>query len=244
MKKIYLLFFAFIITGNVVLAQAGNLDSSFGTNGQVITDVSAQPDYLYDGVLQTDGKIIAAGSSDYPYKSTLVRYKTNGRLDFTFGTNGVSAFQVNAKLSEVYAVAIQQDGKIVTAGYIKGLTYKSMCVLRFKNNGDIDSTFGKDGVVIIDVPKNNLVGTGIVVQPDGKIVVAGSLAQGSSDDPKIGIVVARFKSNGQPDSSFNSTGIKFLRPAQFCNASAIALSNNGKILVAGYAYNYPNPDIL
>jgi uncharacterized delta-60 repeat protein len=242
MKKIYLVFFAATIISNALFAQSGNLDSSFGTNGQMITDVSGQPDYLYDGVLQSDGKIITAGSSNYPLQSTLVRYKTNGKLDFTFGTNGISTFKIDAKSSEIYAVALQQDGKIVATGYSGDFNHTSLSVLRFKNNGSIDSSFGKNGVAIIDVPKNKLSGTGIVVQPDGKIVVAGSLSIGSVDDPKSGIVVGRFKSNGQPDSSFNNTGIKFLKPAQFCNASAIALSNNGKILVAGYAYNYPNPD--
>ncbi|MEP6684335.1 MAG: T9SS type A sorting domain-containing protein [Parafilimonas sp.] len=236
MKKFYSLCFAVFTICNVSFSQTGNLDSSFGKNGQVITDVSAQPDYLNSGALQPDGKIIAVGSSGYPLRNTLVRYKTNGHLDFSFGVNGISTFQIDAKSSEITAVALQQDGKIVATGYSGNTNHQSLSVLRFANNGSIDSSFGKKGVALIDVPKNNLVGTSIAVQPDGKIVVAGSLSRGSSSDPKIGIVIARFKSNGQPDSSFNNNGTKFLKPGLGCNAADITLLTDGKILVAGYSY--------
>jgi len=141
-------------------------------------------------------------------------------------------------------VALQQDGKIVATGYAGNSNHTSLSVLRFKNNGRIDSSFGKNGVAIIDAPKNKLSGTGIVVQPDGKIVVAGSLSIGSVDDPKSGIVVGRFTSNGQPDSSFNNTGTKFLKPSQNCDAAALALLSDGKILIAGYGYKYPDRDTI
>src|SRR4051795_10172574 len=95
----------------------GTLNSSFGTGGKVTTDFGGT-DSCKGVALQSDGKIVAVGSStsvitlDY----ALARYDTDGSLDNTFGTGGIVTTDFNGLADEANAVAIQSDGKIVACG--------------------------------------------------------------------------------------------------------------------------------
>src|SRR3989304_2221926 len=104
-------------------AADGDIDTTFGTNGKVTTAIGSGDDYAYALGIQSDGKIVAAGySSDMVsgdsgrYDFALVRYNADGTLDTTFGTGGKVTTPIGISHDEVYAVAIQTDGKIVVAG--------------------------------------------------------------------------------------------------------------------------------
>ncbi len=98
----------------------GNLDLTFGTNGKAITAVGTSNDEARSISIQNDGKIVVTGFSDdgtgNDYKNfAIVRYLSDGSLDTSFGTSGKVTTDMDNN-SEAYGVAIQEDGKIVSAG--------------------------------------------------------------------------------------------------------------------------------
>jgi len=107
------------------------LDSAFGTNGEVITDLGILHQESSAVELQADGKIVLAGTSNHNF--TLMRYWRNGRLDHSFGGKGIVITDVGNGRGECTSIAIQPDGKMVLAGY-SGSKY---VILRYKG----DSTF-------------------------------------------------------------------------------------------------------
>ena len=96
----------------------GDLDSSFGTNGIVVTRADGSMEYAHSVANQNDGKIVAAGHSDIfgSDNFALARYNTDGTLDATFGTNGIVVTRTDGSNEIANSVAIQKDGKIVAAG--------------------------------------------------------------------------------------------------------------------------------
>lgn len=99
-----------------------DLDSSFGNGGRVVTDVSGRYDEARALAIQADGRIVAAGVTGTGSNEgfALVRYKTDGALDRTFGVGGTVITDVSRGSDAVWAVAIQSDGKIVAAGVASG----------------------------------------------------------------------------------------------------------------------------
>jgi uncharacterized delta-60 repeat protein len=169
----------------------GTLDLTFGSNGTVLTDFSGgSHDVATALALQPDGKIVVAGRShlfgpDDDTDFALARYLPNGTLDPTFGHNGMVLSDFGAQESVSFQeLALQQDGKIVAAGGNSGFVN----LARYRPNGTLDSTFGREGRVT-----NEFIGisgvAALAIQPhDGRLVVAGSSdASGSVD-----IVLARY----------------------------------------------------
>jgi uncharacterized delta-60 repeat protein len=120
-------------------------------------------------LIQSDGKIIAGGyDSQSVGNYTLVRYLANGSLDTTFGTNGVA---VDAEFTGNCDIAQQVDGKIVLVG---GFDTSRISYLRYLNNGQLDTSFPVNGP-IANVGLLGYAST-VLIQPDNKIVVCGSLS--------------------------------------------------------------------
>jgi uncharacterized delta-60 repeat protein len=148
---------------SLLMAQAGSLDPTFGNNG-IATTANTVADAA---TLQSDGKIVVAGSipnSQNFQQGGLLRYTSNGVLDSSFGTGGkVLIAAGSSEAGTAFAVAIQADGKILTAAPAS----IRLTVFRFNTNGTLDNTFGTNGTVEIDaagiLPSNG----GIALQPDG-----------------------------------------------------------------------------
>jgi uncharacterized delta-60 repeat protein len=162
----------------------GSLDRSFGTGGQVVTNVSEGSNYVTAIVVQPDGKIVVATVS------ALVRYSAGGALDSSFGRGGIALTRGGA----TWALAIQRDRKLVTALDPFGLA-------RFLEDGSADTSFGRNGKVRTDFHPGGF-GSDVVVRPDRKIVVAGTV--GTS--PRRDFALARYTSSGRLDSSFGRGG--------------------------------------
>jgi uncharacterized delta-60 repeat protein len=157
----------------------GTLDNSFGgANGIVLMDIDNQSIWVGGMALQPDGKIIVNGlnrnPSNYVVSSSIVRYNANGTLDNTFGTTGIvriiNPSQSFASIAR--ALAIQQNGKILTAGNRNG----TFAISRYNSDGTIDTSFGTNGVVITAIGNNleyNVISS-IALQRDGKIVAVGT----------------------------------------------------------------------
>jgi uncharacterized delta-60 repeat protein len=217
----------------------GTLDYTFGTNGNVTTLVGAFEDHASSIVIQTDGKIITAGSSSNgtDYDFTLVRYNSDGTLDNTFGTNGIVTTQIGNYGDLAFSSAIQSDGKIVAAGYSVISNGDFLFALaRYNTNGTLDNTFGINGKVT--TPVGDGIAYSIVIQSDGKIVAAG-YREGTDFD----IVLTRYNTNGTLDNSFGTNGIVTTDIGTSHNeANSVAIQSDGKIVAAGYSFNGINTD--
>src|ERR1019366_7376075 len=215
-RAVLLIFSILLIASQQAAAQAGHLDPTFGSGGIVTTDFGDQGNSNKASAnavtIQSNGKIVVGGGvpshTGFPVPA-VARYNTNGSLDTSFGTGGIVA---TPSIEDVpfTAITLQTDGKIVAVA--GGFT---AYVVRYTINGVLDSTFGTGGVVTLNFI-NGPSASGVLVQPDGKILVA---------DHDL----FRFLSDGQFDTSFGSGGTA--RTAGY-PATGLALLPNGKILVA------------
>ncbi len=206
----------------------GSLDSSFGGVGIVTTDVGSFDDEGVSVALQSDGKIVVAGSTVVPdYDFVVVRYNTDGSLDSSFDADGILTSDLNSGSDDFVAnVLVQLDGKILLAGTSGG----DFAVVRYNSNGSLDLSFSTDGKVITDLGGDEY-GRNMAIQGDGKIVVVGSTSDGSTN---IDFALARYNSNGTLDNSFDGDGIliRGLTSARD-EAFAVAIQSDGKILAGG-----------
>lgn len=206
----------------------GTLDSSFGSGGEVTTTFPTFTAASGNAaVLQSDGKLIVAGmASSYSTGDVfaLARYNSDGTLDAKFGSGGLVATPLSTfTQGGAQAVALQGDGKIVLTGTVMDQGGTAFGVARYNSDGSLDTTFGLDGLAIAPFYYwESATPSGLAVQPDGKIVVAGTAA--------AQVTLARFNSDGTLDASFGSGGEA--QPS-YGYVTAIALQANGKIVTSG-----------
>jgi uncharacterized delta-60 repeat protein len=215
----------------------GTLDHAFGKNGIVTTSIHAGDDNASGVAIQKDGKIIVAGSSNNgsDFDFALIRYNSNGTLDPAFGKGGIVSIDIRNGDDQVSAVAIQADGKIVVAGY----SNTDFALARFRENGTLDAAFGTGGKVITSIRSGEDEASAISIQPDGKIVVAGSSNNGLNFD----FAIVRYNANGRLDPTFGKGGMvtTAIRDGDD-KAAAVAIQADRKIVVAGSSNNGLNFD--
>lgn len=218
----------------------GDLDPTFGSGGKEIIQV--QPDvrdFAKAVAVQPDGKIVlGAELGDFSLNTNsavLIRLNPDGSLDPTFGSGGKV---INSGQRHVPALAIQPDGKIVTAGAtsVQGINL-DFAVVRYNADGSLDQTFGSGGYAINGLGTANA----LILQPDGKIVIVGTVLvfrEGSD------FVVARFNADGTPDQTFGTGGRITTSFTSGLNSGdrAIwgALQTDGKIVVSGSISGVPS----
>jgi len=196
----------------------GSLDQAFGTGGRVMIDFGGD-DYLRGAVMQSDGKIIVAGASFIGCCGNLVlaRFDTDGALDTTYGTDGIVVTDLGGNDS-LTGIGIRADDKILlSAGNSNGSV-----LLQYNTDGTLDAAFGEEGVV-----STAFLGY-LTVQPDEKIVVAGTLCCNDFG-------LARYKDDGSLDTTFGAAGIAITDFGYDDNVQALALAPDGKIVVAGWS---------
>ena len=168
-----------------------------------------------------------------------------GDLDATFGSGGMVTTDINRSTDIAEALAIQADGKLV----VVGTTYKNndfsgedFVVTRYNTDGTLDITFGRGGKVRTDFPGLAAVPSSVVIQSDGKIVVAGGafpLFTFAGD-----FKVVRYNPNGSLDTSFGNGGIVTTTFPEGSYAFDVALQPDGKIIAAGTVFVDFNPGDL
>ena len=214
-----------------VAAAPGDLDTTFGTGGKVITPIGGVSASAGGVLVQQDGKIVVTGSSRNSNNNdiTLVRYNANGSLDTSFGNAGKVTTDVSGDDDGGISIALQSNGKIVVTGY----SFNNCVLLRYNSNGSLDSSFGSGGKVITAFGSLNDAGMSVVLQGDGRIVVAGRFSNGLANSAVF--VLVRYDTNGSLDTSFGSEGIVNTSISRFCTCFSTVIQNDGKIVVAGYA---------
>src|SRR5262245_58252437 len=160
-----------------------------------------------------------------------------GDLDQTFGIGGILMTDLNHSTDIANAVAIQADGKLVVIGQTyknNDYTGEDFVVARYNTDGTLDSTFGRGGKVRTDFPGLAAVPSAVVIQPDGKIVVAGGAFPLFTFAGNFEIV--RYTPDGRLDRSFGNGGIVTTVFEAGSYAFALALQSDGKIVAAGTVF--------
>ncbi len=192
----------------------GTRDNTFTTTSGAISNINAI-------ALQPDGKIIIAGAF-LIYNGTvvnrIVRLNSNGTIDNTFAVG--SGFNSN-----VIAMALQADGKLLAAGLFT--TYKGTAanrIVRINTDGSMDNSFTPG------TGPNGFNAGALAVQADGKIIIAGTFT--SYNGTTLGRI-ARLNADGTIDGTFNSgTGLNN-------TGTTLVIQPDNKIIVGGAftAYN-------
>ena len=169
---------------------------------------------------------------------------TAGNLDQSFGTGGIVRTDFAGNIDQANAVAIQPNGQIIAAGssFSNSKTVEDFIVARYNTNGSLDKRFGKNGKITTDFFRNVDSISAIAIQPDGRIVVAGFAQLGGAGGTPRVVALARYRSDGQPDTSFGNGGaLTTSFGGNFAAASAVMVQPDGKIVVAG-TVDF-NPDV-
>jgi uncharacterized delta-60 repeat protein len=215
----------------------GNLDVSFGMDGIVLTDILSTNGTGHSIAIQADNKIVVSGHSYAPsgiISIALVRYNSDGTLDETFDTDGIVITTLSNSTDIGYAVVIQDDGKILVAGYTSSDLIYDFVLLRYNSDGSLDDTFGIGGYVTADLNVNSDIANSIALQEDGKIILAGYSYNGLDDD----VAIVRYNSDGSLDSTFDYDGkvsMDFDDTDQ--HIYSVGLQSSGKIVVAGSSWS-------
>lgn len=221
----------------------------------IITAISANGhDRFFNVVLDAQGNIFTVGNSapgtdaTTDFSTIVAKFTPQGVLDTTFGTNGVFTknLTVGTNGEVARAIGLQSTGKIVVAATVDhvGATDardRDVAVFRLNADGTLDTTFGTDGVAILDLSPGQLVGTSyladsvwhLVVQQDDKIVFSGGQVRPGGTDTDFAMV--RLLANGAVDGSFGTNG-KVLVDINNANASprGLALLPDGSLVGSGY----------
>ena len=216
---------------------AGSLDLSFSGDGVVTTDFGNLDEHLRAVAVQPDGKIVAAGYTQggHSFDFALVRYTAGGALDGSFGNGGKVTTEFGHH-AHAHGMALQPDGKIVVVGHTHTLANDNFLIARYTANGSLDTSFGGDGKTALDFDGGFDYAFGAAVQPDGKILVAGTAFVDGAYD----FALARYNPDGSLDTSFDTdgkvtTGFGPAGSIRNDTAQALALQSDGKIVLAGYS---------
>ncbi len=192
---------------------SGALDAGFNGVGSVTTNISnflpgvGSQDLASSVALQGDGKILVAG---YSYSASsdasnfaVVRYNSDGSLDAGFGGGGKVVTDIDSSDNKSSSMALQSNGKILVAGFIKSDSDYAFSLVRYNSDGSLDISFGGDGKVATRFDSTFNFGEGVTVQPDGKIIIVGRAWIGSSED----MALARYNADGSLDTTFGAANI-------------------------------------
>jgi uncharacterized delta-60 repeat protein len=216
----------------------GSLDTAFSNFGKFVSHAGGIQTTGQAVAVQPDGKFVVAGYAGggintlVPYKFILFRFSGNGP-DPTFGSNGMVLTEVQRGNIQAYSIGIQSSGRIVVGGIASLETAYGMCLARYDTNGNLDSNSFGIGGFILDNGLNEALD--VLVQPDDKIIAVSSVNFSNSKDTAI----LRYNPSGTPDAGFGAGG-KVITPVTGISdvATSGSLQADGKIVVAGYSYNY------
>jgi uncharacterized delta-60 repeat protein len=230
--KIKLAFLFVILLSSGLFAQAGALDKSFGTDGVAIVGVGRREDIAEDMLIQSDGKILLTGYSDFGGQETsIIRLNSNGTLDMTFGDSGKVVFRGETH-SHNQRMALYPDGRIL----IGADDAQRPVMLRFLPNGKPDSTFAANGR--LGEPNLFIYGTYLrpVILKDNSIVAPASIGRFNFDSSAwyYDYAMTWITPEGKIDSSKGDNGRVFYDIYDRNDYAADAtMQADGKVLMGG-----------
>lgn len=233
----------------VRLDSFGTLDGSFGLGSWVTTSVSpANADSANVIVLEPGGRIILGGPCDYAAATginfCLARYERDGKLDRSFGSNGVTVASYVASVpggqSDVLTALVRLgDGKLLAGGHCETTTASGvdMCLMRFSADGVPDTSFGNGGKAAFAVGPGNAgdYAYAMALQPDGKVLLGGSCYTQAATGYDFCLIRVD-ATTATLDTTFNGTGrltIPIGFGARDDAVRSIVVQPDGRIIAAG-----------
>lgn len=226
----------------------GQPDVSFNWDGFYIG--GAENEIGLTAIVQPDGNILVGGYVYGGWTGTsqmlLLRLKSNGTLDLSFGNNGKVFLMINSRRPYPYDIDLMPDGRIVLAGHITNSEYKNIpFIARFQPNGAPDNTFGDMGGSLLTTFEGSVEATALdlVIRPDGAILIAGNADGYVETDSSFlwfdGFFMAQYDVNGKPDTAFGRQGVMLQsKETGEMIVSGITLQPDGKIIAAGTVSPY------
>lgn len=221
----------------------GTLDRGFGESGIVRTMFPQCGCRAYDVAVQPDGRIVAVGwrfrygDAQDDDLFAVARYLPNGALDRSFSRDGRASIDLGYGDDVAHAVAIQRNGRILVAGHGTRNRYRTgddFAFVRFRRDGTLDSSFGRGGLATVHFGgRRHDAAYGLSVQPDGRIVAAGSSSAGEATGR---IALLRLRPNGRLDGTFGVGGRRLTTPGSHGGyARAVILEPRG-VVVGGRVF--------
>lgn len=234
------LFCAARITAN------GLLDTSFNGTGTV-TLLIAQPFSIAGGIALDGSRVVIAGGCVYnPAHMCLARFNADGSLDTTLnGSGSIVVGSFGGAFSSSTANTVRIDGAgIILGGSCRDRSDWDLCVVRLTQSGTLDLSFNGTGRVVTslgEAPRRDIL-TALARHADGKIAAAGFCNIGTAEYSNDQFCVAKFNTDGSPDTTFRGSGRAFTPLGGISRASAVATISD-KMIVAGSCtandeYNY------
>jgi uncharacterized delta-60 repeat protein len=236
----------------VRLTANGALDTGFATNGVHTLNIANLGDHCRGGIVQPDGKLVSAGYTSQPTgvgtqsanRVVLQRLDEAGKPDNTFGVKSVvnsAPFVPTAPattewgMAEAYAVGQQSSGKYVTTGYGRAAASGTVDLVSFRYTatGELDTTWGTEGIVTLDLVGDNDRGRNMVVLPDDRVFMVGSGVPAAQNIDALAVMLLP---DGARDTSFHGEGYKlydFGRPEEAFFGAAVS-PNGDRVAAAGY----------
>lgn len=223
------------VTDNLVvvrLNQNGSLDTTFDGDG-IVNNIVGQGSGLG---LQPDGKIVIAGGSSTGTSDSntfVIRFNTDGSLDNSFGNKGLSIVS-GIENDMAFALALQQDGRIVTVGGSDEVE-SDFVVIRFNADGSLDNAFGSNGIVLtsIDDEYDGGHAHAVAIQSDGKILATGPASMRDGKTAVNGTGIARYDPDGSLDPTFGSSGRVSAGSLRQRWKNDIAIQSDGNFVIPG-----------
>jgi uncharacterized delta-60 repeat protein len=220
-------------TGLLRIFANGDIDSSFGTNG--FANIRGSNSDVGAVAIQADGKILAAlnyGSSNGGLEC--IRFHSNGTIDSTYNGTGRASVSISGMSIYSRRIAIQQDGKLVIAGFTDSVYRNNIFIARLQTNGLPDNSFNSNGKKIIYLTAGNNYASSVAFQSDGKLIVTGSAKNSDTSSSKLFAI--RLFPDGASDMSFNNAGIyEYKSPTASGGeyGEIVSVLPDNKILIAG-----------
>jgi uncharacterized delta-60 repeat protein len=223
----------------------GSLDPTFAGTGRLLSSAGSFTAAAHALALQPDGKIVIAGeATPGTLPNCLVaRFNSDGTPDAAFGVGGVVTTPL---CNTATSIALQPDGRIVIAGR-EGMAVRSIVTARLLPNGSVDTSFSGDGRALgTTTTYQEVLGTGVAVAPDGKVVTVGYIFTIGLGLNQAVAVTLRYLPGGEVDATFSDDGGVATQvhvttsppygPQDY--ATAVAVRADSRILVAGRGADY------
>jgi uncharacterized delta-60 repeat protein len=208
-------------------------DTNFGTSGHVIIAPGGSTNATaYAVAVQPDGKILVGGYASLGgiQKWVVLRYTAAGVLDTSFGSSGIATIPIGSAAANLWALAVQPDGRILAAGSADNGSGLDFALARLTASGALDSTFGSGGKCITALASHDDEANCIAIQPDGGILLGG-YAKDSQD--VLSDALVRYTAAGALDTGFGSGGHVLTKIASLDGGIRdLALQSDGRILAA------------
>ncbi len=240
MKPLYFILLFLPNLASLAQITPENIDITFSENGYETIGFTDQNEMFLDVDLYPDNRILASGFSiiDGTGYALFVRYNQDGTYDPTFGVEGIVKTSIPPVFSRIYATAIDDLQRINFIGKFYDGVADQGVVGRLKTNGEFDTEFGEEGLLLVKYMGTNIVFNSMVIQPDQKIVFSGNYVM----DGESVCVFFRINEDGTLDETFGISGFTIVNIPNL-NIKNIDLQPDGKILATGTIFNLSNHDI-